>query len=542
MSRYSPNFYSSKTRKYVGTYYVEEFGAIGNYNPTNGTGNDDTDAFNKAIDAVVQAGRGNIGLSPNKSYKLRYGMTWQDGVGVIGAGKNSSKIYPVIGGAAAFYQPGTVLADNPLPYDPDNPMSDMEFRGFSIDFVNSTGGKGILLFFLKHCLFEDINLYNTPLTGMGCDFLDDVDIRRVNTYNCGWTYDPEINNIGRSGIGIGTGAWPIERIRVSDCRCEDSGNFGIFLEKQNYAYTPYISRGGIISNCYVKGSGNAAIADKGVDGMIVKNCEMTESLDGFQVLDGGIGGKIINCNIYNNTQYGIHFMEDAGVEGYYVDSKTKVHDNTKHGILFITTAGVKNAKCHAEVYKNGYNGIQVSAPLTNPDFSNSKLYNNGTAVLGGTNQHGLVFRADITNPCIKNIRAYDDQTVKTQKYGIYSNIDSTVSGGEISENDLTGNLVAGWLRAESSATDLTVRNNKGYSPVAASVAPASSPWTYTAGEQPEVIYIIATTAIESIKINSTVTILTNCLTATVFLSPWASMIVTHAGTSTITSVKRQILS
>lgn len=76
-----------------GVVNAKEFGAKGDYDPSTGTGADDTTALNAAYDAAAAAG--GILFIPPGTYKFTGQLLWDSPVNVIGAGRNTSILYKV---------------------------------------------------------------------------------------------------------------------------------------------------------------------------------------------------------------------------------------------------------------------------------------------------------------------------------------------------------------------------------------------------------------------------------------------------------------
>lgn len=523
---------ATRAKKQNKIFYVEDYGAKGDYNPITKVGTDDTYPFRNAVLACESAGGGIVVLDA-KNYLITKGIEWKSGVSLIGAGENLSCIYASGVINAVLWQPGVVYNPPNENYSPSNPMRDMVFRDFSINCTEMTNnGKAILLFFLKNVLFQDITIIDSPATALGCDFLDDVTIRRVTTINAGRKMS-EVG-IGCSGIGIGTGAWEIENILVTECRTIGSGNYGIFFEKQNYGTqtltTPYYSKGAVIDKCIIENSGVAGIGDNGVDGMIVRDSIIKGNYKGVEIIDYGKNGKIINCEICDNTKEGVHFLATSG-DGYYIDDATEIYNNGTHGInIDVDVTPMNDLTIKSKIHNNGANAINIIRDLINPTIVDGKFYNNGTNIGGGTNQHGMVLRANMTNPIISRNNIYDDQEVKTQRYGIYMS-DVTINGGFIKDNILVGNSNKSIYINGTTLTGLTIKDNKGYNPIGITTLAVNLNFTYTSGASSEVLYLVGA-GIEA-KIND-VTMITNSTNATIYLEPNVTASVTS---TTMTSAK-----
>ena len=504
-------------------FYVDDYGAVADYDPVSNTGTDNSAAFTSAMNAAVASGGGVVVMGVG-NYRVHTRIAWKTEISLVGVSQILTKVYTT-GGAELLYQPGLVWANNPDLYTQDNPMRNMVFKNFTLDCSNATGGKGILLFFLKNVLFEDITIIGSCGTGLGCDFLDNVTIRRVTTDNCGRLYDAgdPAHNIGHSGIGIGTGAWPIEQVLVTECRTINSGNYGIFFEKQGYGssgpvVTPYRSKGIIVENCVVEGSGNAGIGDNGVDGMVVRDCEIKGNYKGFEVTDLGKNGKILNCEIYKNTRQGILFADGCG-SGYYIGGGTRIFNNALDGIYVeadTASAVMDNLTIDGvRIFGNGDNGFQTMRAQTGMRITDCDIYNNGSRGMGIVYQGGVQLRGNCTKPIIMQNRIYDNQGTKTQLVGIRTT-SIALTDAQIILNDLDGNSTTAISFTDATRTDCLIAGNIGYNPAGIAVLTPSVNFSYTTRESDETLFLIGTNI--TFKIGTT-TMLTGVSTVSVRLGP-----------------------
>jgi hypothetical protein len=137
----------------------------------------------------------------------------------------------------------------------------------------------------------------------------------------------------------------------------------------------------------------------------------------------------------------------------------------------------------------------------------------GLAILGGTDIYvrGGVYAAGFYS------NGHDSQV-----YGVYVQNATNV---KVSDLVATPNVTGSVIDAGGN-TGLEFRNIKGYNPVGPStVTPGASPWTYTAGPSPEVLYITNGTVSSIVKSGVALTASTN---ASIYLQPNQSVVVTYS--------------
>lgn len=208
----------------------------------------------------------------------------------------------------------------------------------------------------------------------------------------------------------------------------------------------------------------------------------------------GVGIYLLNLNgtteriaLTGNRIFGNSY---CGVLGENVRDVTisggQVSDTGRVGIRLRNIAGAEITG--VAVLRSGEGGIELGQAGTNAVTDGVVtgcriMDNNQTAVGSGSGL--LLFGA--TTALVSGNRIGDRQTVKTQVYGVRV-FDSAVSA-DITGNDLSGNVTAG-IQNFGSSTAIRVVRNRGFNPQGMqSVTPGASPWTYTAGITPEVVYV-----------------------------------------------------
>lgn len=236
---------------------VKTYGAVGN-----GT-TDDTAAFQTAINATT-----GILWIPAGKYKLTNSLTVKSNLTILGDGTRGPDPTSTTGTILLSYiNNPTITTDRPLfsyvgdtgpVYITNFHMSGVTIDGTNQGFINvadpspmSSKGKGVYCTYMRACSFRDMEVLNFPATGLGIDYLEDVDISNVVANGNGrGTYGGNTQPlVGHAGIGIGTltyvpvgGANPyhVESYSIHDCHCENNGTYGIFCESQSTTNWPAI--------------------------------------------------------------------------------------------------------------------------------------------------------------------------------------------------------------------------------------------------------------------------------------------------------------
>jgi len=509
---------------------VKTFGAVSDWDGTTGT--DNTAAFQSAVDYVASKGGGTVLF--NGKYKTTRAIKWVSGVGLRGVGIAKSVLVPVGTGYGAIENISTI----------DNPLVDCVFEDFEIDGINmgddtleyNVREKALFIQFMKRAIFSNLYLHDTPATALGCDFLDDSIIENVIVERGGRLFG--INGgtpVGGSGIGVGTGAWEYENLKIIGCEARDCGNYGIFVEIQRDQPNPLYSKGIRIIGCNASGNDRAGISDKGVENLVVTGgCNIHDNYIGFELEDTGINALISGNIIRDNTDVGILLGPQITAEGYKIIDND-IYNNGTHGILSqnnLNDVMIKNNR----VFSNGGCGVFLAATiLNNPEVSNNRIYNNGTSSISGYAQ-GLLLDADITNPKINDNKIFDGQATKTQTFGISIGSSNTITNGEMSRNDCRGNKNGTFSIRSIISGEFIARDNYDHNnlPNITSLVGDPSPYTYTANYRPEKVYLIGG-GIGVAKKGSNV--LVDATTAIVDLRPYDEIVITY---STLTSIKIEI--
>lgn len=472
-------------------FNAKSYGAIGN-----GTA-DDTAAIQAAIDAAAVSG-GRVYL-PAGRYKLTTALVPKAKVAIYGAGPGKSVLLPT-GEICAIRGFGGYGA----------PIYDMAFEDFEIDGANqslagaysSSTVKGIYIEWMKRVIFRNLYIHHTGATGLGVDFIQEGLIENVVVTNCGRLNDG--TQPGGSGIGVGLGGLDVnqENLVIAHCHARDNKRFGIFVESQDPASNCV---GNTIIACWASGN-QIGIGESGGLGTRIVACHTYQnSVAGISIDCGtyangkpGTDTTIALCEVYNNTTWGIRVEEtnSRDVLGLRITGNN-IHSNPSGGIKLNpkeNSPTFNRVKVdNNDIHNNGGNGIHCkyafgSGPVYKSlTITGNRIWNNGTS--GGSERFGIALYCNITDGLISNNECWDDQASKTQQEGIhapsgwtYTNLD--IIGNNLRRNSLAAINLAGTLSA------VRVIDNAGHNPQGiATVTVGGSPFTYTAGTTPEILYI-----------------------------------------------------
>lgn len=312
---------------------------------------DNTAVLNTLMTDVSAGGGGNIAL-PAGVIRTTTALIQQSNIHMSGAGQEVTIIKPEQHG---FFRNATAI----------NPIFNFHLSSLTIDGANRAGlqptWKGYHGQYHRRCSWQNLNVRNTGMTGLGPDFLDDCVM-----FNC-LTEDTGLENDGATpsgnGIGIGAGGaqgtpeWPAESFTIIGCTAKRAKRFGIMYE-------------GGISPQSVK----------------IIGCTATGSEAGFDI-SGGTGAILTGNNAYENGGPGFH-VGTATLDSSLAGQHGRISDNFAHrnggsGILYEARihapAGPGFAITDNTCTENTGYGIEVdttTADLRGLDISSNTLLGN----------------------------------------------------------------------------------------------------------------------------------------------------------------------
>lgn len=445
-------------------------------------------------------------------------VTWPQSVSLVGDSKTAT-VFALECSAAS--PPNFIRGTRST----GDPYVGCTFRNFTVDMTNvaaavsynATHGKGFYMQYCRDCHWNDLKVIQAKATGIGVDFLVDCTVARCTVDSCGGAA-----TVGSSGIGIGTGQSQDEYCVVANNLCINNLNHGIFFEKQG-AGAPFWSRGALVTGNECRGN-KIGISDRGVQGMVVSGNTMCDNtLNGFfaglpEVGTGqneGLEGLLIGNNVSRNGSVGVLFAGNA-LKGRWTVRANRISYNTAHGISCQPTSAQTGAGATPidgltiegnDVHENGMMGITIGPDtstgyIRNLSVKDNRVWNNGTG-LNASYMIGIRIRIYSTRARVTGNVGWDDQASPTQTTGLSVPTGSgtaILTDALIEDNDMRGCPTPYAFVAAQFAGTSQILNNKGYNPQGpAAITVTASPFTYTAGLTPEVVYVAGGTVTSLVK-------------------------------------------
>lgn len=507
-------------------------------------GTDDTAAWNNAVAQALLNPLGSTIIMPIGLSCVSGSITWYSKLSMrgFGAGKSILKWMSLSDMTSAVINMPSGSAATPY--------VDCQFQDFEIDCAAATqatyhiNGKQFLAQYMVRPVFQRLYLHDSPATGLGTDYLVDAVIIGNVIQNCG-RLNPGTGG-GGAGIGIGVGSTLNESYTVVGNHCIGNKTFGIFFETE--------FNGSVATNSFAVVTGNyvecSATSRAGIGdcGLSKFNCTGNTidgtlgCLSGIAIEGGTLGfnpgnAGLISSNVVNNCLNGIAIDYTIALPGspancQYVIEGNRINGSANNGISINANASqllselVIRGNTIAGSSKAGI-GLFGAGGMKNVTIQGNDLFNNGIANVGTSNQAGIQVGTgcNIVNLRVINNVAYDDQTTATQQYGLgISN--SAVTGAFVSGNDFSKVGTQGIILFGTGSLAGVITNNPGYNPQGAlAVTPAASPWTYTAGNTPEVLYLTGGTVSAVVKSGITLATASPCSVA---LDPGEAVTVTYS--------------
>lgn len=470
---------------------------------------DFTPAIQAAIDAAAADpyGPGQV-ILPECNKPLYSPVIPKNGVDIIGQGWGKTVLRPQ-GALAAFRW---VQSDGA---SPSNPLIDVKFADFEIDGSEQASGsynsviKGTYILWNYRCTWEHIYCHDTGATGLGNDnhataLYDDCLVE-----GCGRLGTAGVSP-GASGIGIGTSAaWgtlvPTNGfgMKVVNCTTRGNKNHGVFFESQG--------AGDLQQSCQVinitsTNNGQYGLGDAGCNGLIVIGGSLKANTQaGFAAFEGslagvsapGIRGKVIGVDSVSNGTHGFQVRATvAAGGGEYKFENCSGRSNTLSGVSInngnsaLTGVVVDGG----DFYSNGEGGITVTSTggaVNDLHVVDARAYNNGQTTAASV-RSGFHASTALVRPYINGNHFYDNQGTKKQTYGI--NLSGAVTDGNISDNDLRGNLTGAINGQSNVSTGMYIGDNPGWTvaagtPEANVTAPVGTVYKRTDGGAGTSMYV-----------------------------------------------------
>lgn len=279
-----------------------------------------------------------------------------------------------------------------------------------------------------------------------------------------------------------------------------------------------------ITDNYIESSGSAGIAFVYTQG-IVQSVTITNAGSGYTAgtyalgFSGGGGSGATGTYTVNGTLTVVSVSITAGGTGY----------TSAPTVSFPSGGGSAAA---------GTASVNVPGTIDNLLMVGNTCANNGKTTVTDAQKSGILVQDIIIGAKISDNYCFDSGAA-TQKYGITVDTAGSVTNAMVTDNKLNDNTTATGINIVGTLTGW-IQDNWGYNPLgASSLSPGASPWTYTAGSTPEIIYLYGGT-VSSVAKNSVT--LATALSATtslpVALLPGESMTVTYTVAPTAVKDRR----
>ena len=338
----------------------------------------------------------------------------------------------------------------------------IDCEGYGNVGTSYVGRKGIFILGMEDCTFENVVVYRSVGTGIGCDFLTRTSIKGCIVVECGrFLGDGVAPEIGQSGIGIGSCSIDDESVVVDGNWCINNGNYGIFVETQN---NPSLikSRFAKIVNNHCIGN-RYGIGNKGSGGtQISGNTCYYNKRHGIYLTQDSLNNSVHNNDCGYNTLSGI--ASELG-ESKFTDSSSsistnKCHHNGAYGIYLNNGEPTYNMDVtDNQCFNNGLSGILLSNYYINASLKINKCFNNGQAG-NAANCFGIYARTGIHN-IIQGTIAYDNQPIKTQKKGIalFAGLtDAAIGMGTLKPTIVKDSVCTGYAAPDAISTTGLIEN------------------------------------------------------------------------------------
>ena len=272
------------------------------------------------------------------------------------------------------------------------------------------GGKAIHGEYIKNSTFQNLYVYDAPVTGFGIDHLDGVLIDHVISDGCGQRTGL---GIGSNGIGIGVGGWGKEINIITNCIAKNNKNNGFTFEYINGQGIGYANNY-ILSNNYAYNNSNAGCAISGASYCIITGNHFYENYNGIIIKDyfgHPLGNTITGNNVYNNTNIGIGSEYGVGT----IVEQNQVHYN---GIGFSWFNDKDGSIKNNFVSNNDLEGIYATNCIRTV-IDDNRVWDNGQNATAG--RKGGIHVATITKGQANNNYLFDSGVGK-QAYGMEINL------------------------------------------------------------------------------------------------------------------------
>lgn len=471
--------------------------------------NVDTVGLAAAITAAVTAGANHVFI-PAGTYTENTTYVVPSGIKISGEGYGTNIVRTTSGNI--FEITGTSGV-----HKAHVAITDLRMSGPSTQ-ASSVAGSGIYFDYADDC-----RITGCWATGFGLTNSNDGGISGIRSQRIQITGNACLLNANGIIVGQPTGEVGLTDSILTDNRCYSNWEDGIHSQQGTYnTITSNVcdSNGAVNS-----GSGIDLFRETGTC-MAANICRLNGG-NGIEVgsPNGADSDIAITGNIcHSNASNGISV---ANKSIHCVIAENVCFSNTSHGVS-VSTSGTASATMELIVVSanrcraNGSSGINFSNTASGSVLQYCSVVDN---ICSTNTSHGILLTGNVTN-----IRVADNVCRSNTSNGIrLSSQSSNVPDSNIVENNtVAGN---GTQIGESGDTNTILRANKGFNPQGiAAISVGASPYTYTAGFTPEVIYISGGTVSAVVKSATTLFAQSN---VTVRLEPSESVAITYSSAPTM---------
>ena len=454
------------------------------------------------------------------------------------------------------YSASTCTKAIAIAHSANQTVSNLEIDGSAATAASyNLSAKGVSLPCSYNARIFNNYIHDTAATAVATDFGYQSSVTTNLIVNAG-----RLGQLGAGANGIGQGLVDAggDSYVISGNTIINPAHYGAYVESQTSGSSP-VSIVSITGNTIIAGPNSlasatgaaAGIGNSGSNGAIISGNYVigygtysTVALWQGISVDAGtlstasgaatsIVGNVIR-SVYEGIQFNYYVVPPGtGVAANSTISGNTVLDSQDIGIRIVPNSSGSQLDgiviSGNVVSGSGSAGVAIigAGDANNIGVTGNVISNNGKTVATAYRQSGIAIgTTNALNLIISGNRIYDDSTA-TQKYAIGINSGTTVTGA-ISNNDFTGTPTAPFLR--NGTLTARVSDNRGYNPVGAgSTTPGASPWTYTAGITPEILWLYGG-AVSSVAKGGT-TIATG-VPAGIPLQPGESVVVTYSSAPT----------
>lgn len=424
--------------------------------------------------AVVQANaNATAGSGPTTVY-LREGV-WAfsetvfllHNVTIAGAGMGKTIIRPTGAGMWGAFRWGAG------PENKANLLQNLTLRDMSIDGTDMdeeyTGSKGVQLFGTSNCVFERLDIHDTPFSALALDYPKNHTVVTDCFFRDAGRGRTEAHPGGGNGLGTVMGSTDEDDYLVSNCVAINCRS-GVVIEIANDE--PGLGRGTVVTN-FVSIGCDMGFENAGTAGATFNGCIAIECEDGFKFGQGdhvplidmppGLA-MMTGCISLNSTRYGVWVFFDgpqAADSGSLVIQSSIIADSGSYGVhVSLDDYNAANLTIrNSTITGNATRGISLvstgTGTLVDLSIHGNDILDNGT---------GLYVDTDIVRGLVEG-NALVDTTGSAQTTGINAVTGRTIAaafaGGRISATTpvtiaatLTGSvgLIPGWTRGAGAPT------------------------------------------------------------------------------------------